>query len=80
VTNRAVFMTKVVLLRSFGSITPLFFNCTIFRCAIGEQRGYVAEILHEHIPCHKHRLVGHSWVGLEFILSYRCRGVIYLTN
>jgi hypothetical protein len=69
-----------VLLRSFASIIPLFSNCTIFTRASGEQRGYGAEISHEHMPCHKHVLVGHSWVGLGPILSYRCRCVIYLTN
>jgi hypothetical protein len=65
-----------VLLLSFGSITPVFSNCTIFRRAIGEQRGYAAEISHDHMSCHKYGLVGHAWVGLGPILSYRCRGVI----
>jgi hypothetical protein len=67
-------------MRRFGSIIPLFSNCTIFRHASGEQRGYAFEISHDHMSCHKHGLVGHSWVGLGHILSYRCRGVIYLTN
>jgi hypothetical protein len=69
-----------VFLRSFGSITPLLSNCTIFRHASGEQRGCAFEISHEHVSCHKHGLISHSWVGLRPILSYRCRGVIYLTN
>jgi hypothetical protein len=55
-------------------------NCTIFRRSSGEQRSYAAEILHEHMPSHKHGLIGHSWVSLGPILCYRCRGVIYLTN
>jgi hypothetical protein len=31
-----------------------------FKLASGEQQGYVVEISHEHMPCHKHGLVGHS--------------------
>ena len=60
----------------FRLCNPVVLQRTMFRRVLGEQRGYAAEISHDHMSCHKHGLVGHSWVGLGPILSYRCRGVI----
>jgi len=49
VTDEAVFMTKHVVVRNFGSITPLFSNRTPKNGAIGEQRGYAAVTKQEHM-------------------------------
>jgi hypothetical protein len=44
-----VFMTRHVVVRNFGSITPLFSNRTPKNGAIGEQRGYAVETKQEHM-------------------------------
>jgi hypothetical protein len=47
--DEPMFMTRHVLVRNFGSITPLFFKRTPEDGAIGEQRGYAAKTTQEHM-------------------------------
>jgi CxxC motif-containing protein (DUF1111 family) len=64
-----MFMTRHVLVRNFGSITPLFSTHTPENCAIGEQRGYAAKTTQEHMPLSQTR-------AMSFTLRLSNKGTI----
>jgi hypothetical protein len=71
-------MTRHVVVRNFGSITPLF-SIAPFSGTQIENNG-VMLLKFRSISCLiiNTSSIGHSWVSLGPNLSYRCRGMISL--